>query len=236
MSVRSRLPCNVYNAWFLVWIQRRVVSCILPWCSAAVLAAAALVIIEQSDEPMRHFQLVCELFLPLVGAVSTAYLLSPESDPPLELLYTCPCSVPVLLGARLVYLASILFLPVSIVKVSFLATQSLLQPHYLGLFFKVWVPPTIFLGGLVLLVTQLIRSAHAGVLIGVMVWAAEILILNRICLENRIIKLLYLFPVFAGLSMDTTTHHNWVLLGLGLVFFVLGLLLACDFQRDWNSQ
>lgn len=185
VSGRSQLVVIARNAWQLVWAQRKVVGRQLPWGSAAVLAAAALIILDQSDQPRQHFQLVCELLLPVVGAVSVAYLFSPENDPPMELLYTCPCSVSALLGARLIWLAVIVVLPLSVVQVVFLSGQSSLQPRDLWLFVQIWVPPTICLSGLGLFAAQLVRSAQAGVLAGAMIWVLQVLILPGSLLKTR---------------------------------------------------
>ncbi len=229
----SRLVFTLHDAWHLIWAQRKVVGRQLPWGSAAVLAVAAAIILDQSDQPGQHFQLVCELLLPLAGAVSTAYLFSPENDPPLELLYTCPRSVAALLGARLVWLAGMMVLPVGIVQMIFLAVQTLLQPHNLWLLVQAWAPPTICLSGLGLLIAQGLRSAQAGVLVGVVVWILQVLMPGRILVENQVLSL-YLFPVFAGLPMDQMALNRWVLSGLGLLFFAAGFALARDPQRHWS--
>jgi hypothetical protein len=200
-----------------------------------LLAVAAAIILDQSDQSLYHFQLVCELALPLVSAVTCAYLFSPENDPPLELLYACPPPIPILLGARGVWLAAVFVLPVSGVQVAFLAANASLQCADLWLLGQIWLPPALCLGGLGLFVTQWVRSAQAGVLVGVMVWLAQGLMLAQIFVENQVLRSLYLFSILAGLPMDEMTLNRWLLVGLGCLFFSLGVVVARDPQRHWNG-
>jgi hypothetical protein len=235
-DIRSWIYSLACDAWRLIWAQRKVVGREVPWGSAAALAVAALIIWSQSDSPRQHFQLVCELLLPLVGAISAAYLFSPENDPPLELLYTCPCPVPVLLAARLAWLGGIIMLPAIVVQVTILITQPPLEPGHLWALIRVWVPPAIFLSGLGLLAAQLARSALAGVLAGAMVWTLQVLVLRKIFLAYRALQSFYLFITFAGEPLEDVALNRWTLLLLGLVFIAAGLALARESERRWSSQ
>jgi hypothetical protein len=229
------LASAVHSGGRLIWAQRRVVGWHMPVGSALLLAVAAAIILDQSDQPLYHFQLVCELSLPLVSAVACAYLFSPENDPPLELLYACPPPIPILLGARWVWLAAVFVLSVSGVQVAFLAANASSSCADLWLLGQIWLPPALCLGGLGLLVTQGVRSAQAGVLVGVMVWLVQVLMLARTFAESQVLRSVYLFPILAGLPMDEMTFNRWLLVGLGGLFFSLGVAAARDPQRHWNG-
>ncbi len=165
---------------------------------------------------------VVETILPLVVGLQAAFLLSAEDEQPLELLLTSPRSLAWTLLERLAVLA---VLQGSVGAVGSLAGQWVGASHDSFLLMMArWVAPSIFIGGVVLLITQLTRKGTLSALVTLLLWIG--LLLGGDVLLDRIF---FLWPVHAFMQPGNVILAEYIRnrMALTLIGLSLTALAAC---------
>lgn len=115
---------------------------------------------------------VVETIVPLAVGLHAAFLLSPEDERPLELLLTLPRPLSCVLGERTLVMAG---LQGGVALIGSLAALALSGQEDVFLATARWLPPSIFIGGVALLLAQLTRKGTFSALVTVILWGGMLL-------------------------------------------------------------
>jgi uncharacterized protein len=179
--------------------------------------------------PFLSASRVVETIVPLAVGLQAAFLLSPEDERPLELLLASPRTLPWTLLERLAVLAvlqGIVGLIGSLVGQWVGANQ---DPF--PLLMARWIAPSIFIGGVVLLITQLTRKGTLGVLVALLLWLG--LLLGGDVLLDRIF---FSWPIHAFMQPGNVVLADYArnriaLILIGLSLIALAACVASDEER-----
>lgn len=137
--------------------------------SAAALALALVlaVIARQTGGAPPSYARTVALVVSLAVGLQSAFVLSPSDEPALEILLTSPSSAPAILVERLAVVGAMqggVALIASAIGLIVLSEGNSL------LIVPGWLAPSVCLGGVALLATQLIRQGAIGALLTMMLW------------------------------------------------------------------
>jgi hypothetical protein len=110
---------------------------------------------------------VVEVIVPLVVGLQSAYLLSPEDEPPLEVLLACPRPLAWVLFERL---AVLMTLQGGIALMGSLVGLALPQAERWPVAILRWIAPCVAICGVALFATQLTRQGVFGALLVTLLW------------------------------------------------------------------
>lgn len=138
-------------------------------CIAIMIAISITPPLPHAQEMLFPSQRVVDTIVPLLFALQAAFLLSPESDPPLELILSSGYSMRKLLWLRVIIL---LALQGAAALCGNAAVNLLLgQRESLLISFLRWFPACIFAGGAAVYTTLLTRQGVFGALLALLLWA-----------------------------------------------------------------
>ncbi len=166
---------------------------------------------------------IVETVIPLMAGLQAAYLLSPEDEPSLEVLLACPRPPSWLLLERL---SVALLLQALVALGGSLAAWSITGEDPALLLLR-WIPPTLFMAGFGVWVTQVTRQGLMGVGLNLFLWTG--LLLGGDLLLNRYP---WLWPLHLYMQPSEYYLLNRVSLSLlGLALLALALNRTRDEQR-----
>lgn len=135
------------------------------WGSALLITAGLLVVLPAPDGRIPAIRVVA-VVLPLTTAFQAAFLLPPDGDAMLELLATYPFGLARTLAERF----GVLLLMQGAVGLAGTAVCLATTGASLSGALLAWLPPTLFLSGLVSWVVQATRQGTMGGLFTVLLW------------------------------------------------------------------
>jgi len=190
-----------------------VVSCLITTTLATFIATTL------SHNSMMYFppQRAVDTIVPLFFGLQSAFLLSPESEPSLELLLSCKHSMGKVLWEResiLVFLLGLVALLENVSTVLLLPGQELLATAVLR-----WLPACIFIGGVATYTTLLTRQGVFGALIAFLLWSGMLFGMDSLLVRFPFLWLIhvYLQPENIALPLYLLNRLTLIALGLGLV-------------------
>jgi len=110
---------------------------------------------------------VVETIVPLAVGLQAAFLLSPEDEPPLELLLACPRPLARTLWERW---AVMMVMQGGVALAGTFVSLVLLGDEGLALAVARWLAPCAWIGGVALFTTQLTRQGVFGALLATLIW------------------------------------------------------------------
>ena len=218
--------------WPVAWRTSARLIGWLPVAGCAIAVALGLTFFTLAGRRVSSFSLpavrVVEAVVPLAVGMQAAFLFSPESEPPLELLLACPRPLAWVLWERLAVMAA---LQGSIALAGNLAGLALPQAEELHLAVARWLVPCTWFGGVALFTTQLTRQGVFGALLVTLLWGGTLFGGDAL-----LTRWPFLWPLHAYLQREgvasTTYVLNRVLLFLaGLILVVLATHLLRDEER-----
>lgn len=171
---------------------------------------------------------VVEVVVPLVFGMQAAFLLSPDSEPPLELLLTCPRPLAWALLERLTVLVALLG---SVALAGNLVSLTLPGAQSLSLAVARWPASCAFIGGAALFTTQMTRQGVFGALLATLLWGGMLF-----GGDSLLIRWPFLWPLHVYLQPETAepivymlNRATLTLMGAGLT--ALAVYLLYDEER-----
>ncbi len=202
--------------------------------AGSALAIALMLVLDATlwrVSPLLATTRAVETFLPLMVGLQAAFLLSPEDEPPLELLLTCrrPLARPLL--ERLALLAA---LQGGVGVIGSLVVRWLggdAQPEPFLLATARWVAPSVFIAGAALAVTLLTRKGTLSALMVLLLWGS--MLLGSDAAVRRIFFLwpVHLFMQPQGVTLAEYARNRAALILLGLCLTALAAHVAGDEER-----
>ncbi len=157
--------------WPVAWRASARLIGWLPSVSSAVAIALGLALAastwRREGFPSPTVRVV-EVIVPLIFGLQAAFLLSPDSEPPLELLLACPRP---LAWALLERLAVLVVLLGCVALAGNFASLTLPEAERLSLALVRWLAACAFIGGVALFTTQLTRQGVFGALLATLLWS-----------------------------------------------------------------
>jgi hypothetical protein len=197
--------------------------------SAALLAFFFIVALHSADSggviETLYIRRAVETIVPLALAVQAAFLLAPDNEPTLELLFACPVTLPRLFRQRL-YLVAGMHLVVALTAT--LVFAAVWRAENLALALVRWLAAGTALAGVAIFTAQITRQGVFGTLLATLLWASslyggdEILKVWRWFWPFHV----YLQPEKFGLGIYLLNRLILSVIGLGL------FLLAMKFLGD----
>ncbi|MCC6192587.1 MAG: hypothetical protein IT318_26475 [Anaerolineales bacterium] len=197
------------------------------WPTALSGLAIALGLAFAADSP-ELLPRVVEVIVPLAFGAQAAFVLAPDSEPPLELLLASPRPVPWALWERLLVLAG---LQGSVALVASVVTLSMAPDYGLAQVIARWLAPSAFLGGVAILAAQVTRQGVFGALLATLLWAS--MLFGGDALLSRWPSLwplhLFLQPGATAPALYAANRASLLAAGLGMV--ALAPRLLADEER-----
>lgn len=139
-----------------------------------VLSAAALVVylVVAGIEGSADIEMAVEIIMPLAVAVQSTRLLTPNDEPPLEVLLSCPRPAPWLLLERL---AVALAVQGGIGLAGMAACMAVAGETAVLPALARWLPPALFFGGTAAVLTIRTREPALGLLVTAFSWGGTLL-------------------------------------------------------------
>lgn len=197
------------------------------WPTALSASAIALGLAFAANSP-ELLPRVVEVIVPLAFGAQAAFVLAPDSEPPLELLLACPRPVAWALWERLLVLAG---LQGSVALAATVITLVVAPDSGLALVMARWLASAAFLGGVAVLAAQVTRQGVFGALLTTLLWVS--MLFGGDALLSR---WPWLWPMHLFLQPGTTAPALYAanragLLAAGLVIATLAPRLLADEER-----
>jgi len=168
---------------------------------------------------------VVEVIVPLVVGLQSAYLFSPEDEPPLEVLLACPRPLAWVLFERL---AVLMTLQGGVALMGSLVGLALPQAERLSVAVIRWMAPCVAICGVALFTTQLTRQGVFGALLVTLLWGGMFF-----GGDAMIARWPFLWPVHLYLQPEEATPTVYVLNRATLILAGVGMTaLAAYLTRD----
>jgi hypothetical protein len=168
---------------------------------------------------------IVEVIVPLVVGLQSAYLLSPEDEPPLEVLLACPRPLAWVLFERL---AVLMTLQGGIALMGSLVGLALPQAERWPVAILRWIAPCVAICGVALFATQLTRQGVFGALLVTLLWGGMFF-----GGDAMIARWPFLWPVHLYLQPGDAAPTVYVLNRATLTLAGAGLIaLAAYLTRD----
>jgi hypothetical protein len=212
--------------WSVAWRTSARLIGWLPFAGSAVTVALGLALAastwHQEGFPSPAPRVV-EVIVPLVFGIQAAFLLSPDSEPPLELLLTCPRP---LAWALLERLAALIALLGCVALAGNLAALALPEAQNLPLAVIRWLAPCVGIGGAALFTTQMTRQGVFGALLATLLWGGMLFGFDSLLTRWPFLWPLhvYLQPETAGLIIYMLNRATLTFVGAGLTALAVYLL------------
>jgi hypothetical protein len=177
---------------------------------------------------MMYVRRAVETIAPLLFAVQVAFLLSPDNEPALELLLSCPKPLPRMFFDRLLLVAG---MHLAVALTATLVFASIWQTENLALALVRWLAAGIVLGGVAVFTTQITRQGVFGTLLTTLLWAASLYGGDGILKRWKWFWPfhVYLQPEKFGLGIYLL--NRLILVGIGLGLFLLAMKFLGDEER-----
>lgn len=203
----------------------------MPSAGSAVAVMLGLVMVASLWRPASAPPLtvrVVEAIVPLVIGLQAAFLLSPNDEPPLELLLTCPRPLAWALFERSIVLVA---MQGSVALFGSLITLAFPEGEGLLLATLRWLAPGAWIGGVALFTTLLTRHGIYGALLVTLLWGA--LLFGG---DSLLIVWPFLWPVHMylqpdGVPFDFYAFNRITLTAGGLALTILAAYLTRDEER-----
>jgi hypothetical protein len=170
---------------------------------------------------------VVETVVPLVFGLQSAFLLCADSDPPLELVLSCPRPLSWLISERFMVLV---VLQGSVGLAGMCAASIGYRGAWLIAAMR-WLAPGLFIGGAAFFTAQVTRQGAFGALRATLLWGGMLF-----GGDAMLARFPYLWPLHLYIQPDSVTPavyglNRATLIAGGLLLIVLGAYLAHDEER-----
>jgi len=159
---------------------------------------------------------IVDSIVPLFFGLQAAFLLSPETEPSLEILLSTKFPISKVLWERFFFL--LLFEGAVAFSGNLISTIFITDGQGILSDVARWIPACVFIGGTAIYTTLVTRQGIFGALLALLMWGGML-----IGMDSLLIRFPFLWPIHVYLQLDQISILNYIINRFSLI--VLGFLL-----------